>query len=63
MNSINDPLFKSEALHNIAVILYYEIKTHNKFIDDVATRKQQIEQAKKAPQRTPEERYDYFNIA
>jgi hypothetical protein len=58
MNLTNDPGFKSQCLHNLAVILQYEIKTHNKFIDDVIERKKQLEEYKKSKEYNNEEKYD-----
>ncbi len=58
INCNSDYNFKSEALHNLSVILYYEIKTHNKFIDEYTESKNKIEEHKNNPfNRTDEEKY------
>jgi hypothetical protein len=57
LNSIQDNNMKSEILHNLAVILYYEIKTHNKFLDEEIEHNKNIQQYKNNPIFHDESRY------
>lgn len=61
MNITNDTDLKAAALHNLAVILYYEIKTHNKFIDEYEKKKKLLAESKEYPLiRSDEDKYDIF---
>ena len=50
INDLKDTLISSSAVHNLSIILYYEIKTHNKFIDQekelISTKEEYIKNQK-----------------
>jgi hypothetical protein len=49
LNKVDDLGFKSEILHNLAVVLYTEINIHNKYIKEDVEYTKNIKQYKNNP--------------
>ena len=61
INDSKDSNIKTAAIHNLSVVLYYEIKTHNKFIEEEKELNKRKEEYIKNHKTFDESRYCIIN--